>query len=62
LEAELIHWNFELSGIVLEHSGEEGLREEEATEPECIWNSSTHPLSKESASFLQVTHIVGQRL
>lgn len=57
IEYDLIDWDCVSSGIVLQHSGQETLSEEEPRNPEHNRDTTVNPLLEESEPCLQVQHI-----
>ena len=54
LKVQFINGNDMLSSVVLQNTCEEGLWEEESTDPEHSWSTSFDPFLQESYSVIQV--------
>lgn len=61
-EADGVDGQDRAAGVVLQRSCQEGLREEEATDPEHSWNPAGDPVLQETDALQQVGYPGGQGL
>ena len=54
IEGELIDGDGVLSGKVLEHTGNESLREEETGDPEDLWSAVVDPIVQKDDSLVEI--------